>query len=71
MSFETSENRIVEPERDPGKLCAHQGQSLSPDSELTPLATSGTALDLDALARLRAFFELLGSWDQKETDREK
>jgi hypothetical protein len=71
MSFETSEKRIVEPERDPGKLCAHQGQSLSPDSGLKPLANPENALDLDALTRLRAFFELLNRWDQKETDREK
>jgi hypothetical protein len=66
MSFETSKRRIVEPEHDPGYLCANPDRPVSPEGALTPGPAPEDALDLDALGRLRTLFELLDNWDQKE-----
>lgn len=71
MSFESSKRRIVEPERLPGTISARPDQPVLAGDELAPSLAPENPLDLNALGRLRALFELLDKWDQEEKADEK
>jgi hypothetical protein len=71
MSFESSEKRLVEPERLPETTSVHRDQPVLAQSELAPHPATENPLDLDALGRLWTLFELLDKWDQEEKADEK
>jgi hypothetical protein len=71
MSFETVKRRTVKSEQRSNVVPIPAGHPVSEDSVLAPTAALANSLDSDALERLRTFFELLDSWDQKERVDEK
>lgn len=71
MSSETSKRRTIKSEQRSIVVPVPPDQPVAGESELVPTAAPENTLDSDALGRLRSLFELLDSWDQKETADEK
>jgi hypothetical protein len=71
MSFEDPNRRIIEPESLPGGPSVSLDQPTSAQRAPTRLAAPETPLDLGAMGKLQALFELLDRWDQQEQTNEK